>query len=328
MEQLNCLDKIRFSEYPLDDLRGDLGRVSTAGRWRPQRFLVDRRGLHLSSSRRTSSSAPCAQGRINPNTTAVTWSGQHTSYKKADLMIMGTLMRIETYLKLWLVSRSPDHLWPDIWSRMSKASQRKEWQQWAFEKAKLDNARKLRGIYSIDLEDVECKETMKTRGKIVRITRAGKPAANPTLADQSMHASLKLTNLREPEDHEDRIVEKGFNPINHKKLVRKFIPMPQAMNIVDAKAALDKELEKLENLPAWRLSKVKSKKDVILEAQKERNEVHFATLMVRIHYNITIWFTNLFLCPKLWKFLQWKQQWTRSGKIGEIFGVELDESQK
>ena len=35
---------------------------------------------------------------------------------------------------------------------------------------------------------------------------------------------------------------------------------------------------------------------------------------VRIHCNITIWFTNLFLCLKLWKSQQQKQQWTRNGK--------------
>ena len=49
---------------------------------------------------------------------------------------------------------------------------------------------------------------------------------------------------------------------------------------------------------------------------------------VRIHCNITIWCTNLFLCLKLWKFQQQKQRWTRNGKIGENFGVELGESQK
>ena len=35
---------------------------------------------------------------------------------------------------------------------------------------------------------------------------------------------------------------------------------------------------------------------------------------VKIHYSTTIWFTNLFLCLKLWKFLQRKQRWTRNGK--------------
>ena len=52
--------------------------------------------------------------------------------------------------------------------------------------------------------------------------------------------------------------------------------MPQPMKIPDAGAAAD-------NLPAWKLDKVKSKEDVILEAQKEKKKVHFATLMVICH---------------------------------------------
>ena len=51
-------------------------------------------------------------------------------------------------------------------------------------------------------------------------------------------------------------------------------------------------------------------------------------LAVKIHYSTTIWFANLFLCLKLWKFWQQKQWWTRNGKIGKIFGVEPDESMK
>ena len=44
----------------------------------------------------------------------------------------------------------PDTLWPEIWKDMSGASKRKEKQKWAVEKAKLDNARRFRGIYFID----------------------------------------------------------------------------------------------------------------------------------------------------------------------------------
>ena len=35
---------------------------------------------------------------------------------------------------------------------------------------------------------------------------------------------------------------------------------------------------------------------------------------VRIHKSTTTWFTNLFPCLKLWKFLQQKQRWTRNRK--------------
>ena len=49
---------------------------------------------------------------------------------------------------------------------------------------------------------------------------------------------------------------------------------------------------------------------------------------VKIHYSTTIWFTNLFPCLKLWKFLRRKQRWQGMGKIGENFGVGPDKSQK
>ena len=50
---------------------------------------------------------------------------------------------------------------------------------------------------------------------------------------------------------------------------RKFIPMPKALQISEAKAAVDKEWEKLEKLPAWQLTNVRTKKEVIDEARKE-----------------------------------------------------------
>ena len=44
----------------------------------------------------------------------------------------------------------PHLLWPEIWKDMSEASKRRENQKWAIEKPKLDNARKLLGIYFFD----------------------------------------------------------------------------------------------------------------------------------------------------------------------------------
>ena len=59
--------------------------------------------------------------------------------------------------------------------------------------------------------------------------------------------------------------------------------MLQALKIPEAEAAVDKEWEKGEKLPAWQLTKVKSKKEVILEAQQEQITDHFATLMDICH---------------------------------------------
>ena len=63
-----------------------------------------------------------------------------------------------------------------------------------------------------------------------------------------------------PSNHEDHIAGKGENSLQHYNLVHKFIPMPQAMKIPAAKAAVDKEWVKLEKISAWNLTKVKSKK--------------------------------------------------------------------
>ena len=65
--------------------------------------------------------------------------------------------------------------------------------------------------------------------------------------------------------------------------MHKLIPMLQAMKIPGAKAAVDKEWKKLETTPAWQLGKFKSKKEVILEAQRDKRKVHFASLMDICH---------------------------------------------
>ena len=67
-------------------------------------------------------------------------------------------------------------------------------------------------------------------------------------------------------------------------LVRKFIPMPQAMKIPAAKAAVDKEWRKLEKISAWNLTKVRSKKEVIDKARTKGAKVHFASLMDICHF--------------------------------------------
>ena len=55
--------------------------------------------------------------------------------------------------------------------------------------------------------------------------------------------------------HEDRIAGKGITSMTHHNLVHKSIPMPQAMKIPDAKAAVVKAWKKLETIPAWNLEK-------------------------------------------------------------------------
>ena len=84
--------------------------------------------------------------------------------------------------------------------------------------------------------------------------------------------------------HEDIIAGRGDNSLQHYNLVHKLIPKPQAMKIPAAKAAVDKEWEKLEKIPAWDLTKVRSKSEVIDEARTKGAKVHFASLMDICHW--------------------------------------------
>ena len=77
-----------------------------------------------------------------------------------------------------------------------------------------------------------------------------------------------------PSNHEDHIAGKGENSLQHYNLVHKFIHVLQAMQIPAAKAAVDKEWEKLEKFSAWNLTKVRSKKEVIDEARTKGAKVH------------------------------------------------------
>ena len=86
-----------------------------------------------------------------------------------------------------------------------------------------------------------------------------------------------------PNRHQDHIAGKGENSLQHYNLVHKFIPMPQAMKIPAAKAAVEKEWEKWEKISAWNLTKVRSNKEVIDEARTSGATVHFASLMDTSH---------------------------------------------
>ena len=63
-----------------------------------------------------------------------------------------------------LTSR-PEHLWPELWKSMGKNAKLEERQKWSNEKLHVENARKLRGIYFIDPEEKEFKETIKNARK-------------------------------------------------------------------------------------------------------------------------------------------------------------------
>ena len=202
-----------------------------------------------------------------------------------------------------------------------KKAKLKERQKWSNEKLHLENARKLRGIYFIDPEDKEFKETIKNARKKLEtsvapampckiIKNCGSNASNKIktrlacILEASESTRLRMGESL-PNHHEDHIAGKGDNSLQHYNLVHKFIPMPQAMKIPAAKAAVDKEWEKLENISAWNLTKVRSKREVIDEARTKGAKVHFASLMDKSHL----------------KKLNWRQS-TKNTKV-ELYSVVI-----
>ena len=80
------------------------------------------------------------------------------------------------------------------------------------------------------------------------------------------------------------MLQKGINSLSHYNLVHMFIPMPQALKKYRMRRLQwERELEKLENMPAWQLTKVRNKKEVIEEARNEGRKVPFASLMDLCH---------------------------------------------
>ena len=182
------------------------------------------------------------------------------SSRRSALMFVGTLMALETCLILGQVSHNllystkklltdicrpggrltrkqltsrPDHLWPELWKSMGKHAKLKEKPKWSEEKIHLENARKLRGISFIDLEDKEFKETIKSARKKLETSVAlampckivkkncGSGASNKAKTKLAcILAADESTRLRMgnsiPHYHQDHIAGK-----------RKFITAPQ-----------------------------------------------------------------------------------------------------
>ena len=210
-----------------------------------------------------------------------------------------TLFR-ERLTRKQLTSR-PDHLWPELWKSMGKHAKLKEKQKWSNEKIHLENARKLRGIYFIDPEDTEFKETIKNARKKLETSVApampckimkkncgsnGSNKAKTRLAcilEADESTRLRMGNSV-PNHLEDHIVGKGDDSLQHYNLIHKYILIPQATKIPAAKAAVDKEWENWRKFRrgTWQKSEVRKRwsmkqgtthksLDVLLEKNIEDN---------------------------------------------------------
>ena len=157
----------------------------------------------------------------------------------------------------------PDQSWPELWRGMSRNAKLREKHKWAIEKPKLDNARRLRGIYFIDPEDKEFKETSRKArnwkhqwfepcfARHERKASVERSVARLMISSLNLRVSWKPVNPQECvwQNFYQKIMttilqEKGTNSPQHYNLVHNF-PMPHAMKIPAVEAAVDQEWEKL-----------------------------------------------------------------------------------
>ena len=165
------------------------------------------------------------------------------------------MVGVETYKKTKHFSSSR-HMARYVDAHVSDAGNKKAKQRWAIEKPQLDNARQLRGIFFIEPNDEEFKITMKNaRRKLEVPMPAAMPDKIPIKSSGETHRNIgkrktkirlccccrRKHKARRRWTHQDHITSKGTNSTTHYSLVHKFIPMPQALKIPDAKAAVEKE---------------------------------------------------------------------------------------
>ena len=94
----------------------------------------------------------------------------------------------ERLTKLQVTSR-PDRLWPELWTKFGRNAKLREKQKWSIEKPKLDNTRRLWGIYFIELKDTELKETMKNACKKLETPVA--PAMPSKISKKNKHGETR-----------------------------------------------------------------------------------------------------------------------------------------
>ena len=126
-----------------------------------------------------------------------------------------------------LTSR-PDHLWPGLWTKLGRNVKLKERDKWAIEKPKLNYARRLRGIYFIDPEDKELRETIKNTPKKLETMapavpcKTSKKCKHGETRGKTNEFKSKLACILEasestrlrveeslPDNHEDHVAGKG-----------------------------------------------------------------------------------------------------------------------
>ena len=170
----------------------------------------------------------------------------------------------------------PDYVWPEVWTKIGKAAQNREKQKMGERETEAWQCSKAERDLFLDPDDKEYSEIIKNARR--KLERPMAPAM-PCKRDKQ-HYSIVKTNV-EAENGPWEGVQNNENlkiALLGKDLLLwhfiiwciSFSQCHKRWRFWMPKTAVDKEWKKLETIPAWGLRKVKSKKKIILESQRDK----------------------------------------------------------
>ena len=272
--------------------------------------MVYSRRLYLSSSYWTESSITPAERRIILFSAEIHWCHQVNSHRfgcstrKTDWRLLECRRRqksvrfVDRFHEIHTIGRNsserihvvrekrltrirttsrPDHIWPDAWTRIGKAAQRREKTRMGNRETETRTCQKIeRHLFywsewwRVQRHHSKCKAKVgDIKGSCNAMQKSVLPGMHTGNQAKASEAKTRFSCITEAHEstrqraesvtrriHEEHFAGKRQNSVLHCSLVHKFIPTLQAMKITDAKAAMDKEWKKLETIPAWVVRKV------------------------------------------------------------------------
>ena len=177
---------------------------------------------------------------------------------------------------------------------MGKAQKRKASADWALEKPKRDAAREKHGLVPVSAADDVYKRLLsEARAKLSLPKSPAMPcftcreasleaitASKVQEKDNFGHLLASSKNVPGPRPHDEHVAPKGASSEEWFGLVHTPIDIPKALKIPEGRAALEKDWKKLENpeRPAWDVSRVRPKAEVIAESERTGKPAHFGSL--------------------------------------------------
>ena len=205
--------------------------------------------------------------------------------------------------KIQTTSR-PDHTWPDAWIRIGKAGQRREKQEWAIEKPKLEYARNLRGIHSIDPSDEEYKDIIENARRKLETPKAAAMPCNRAFSQACIRATVVSKTKKNQgiscitEAHKS--TRQRTESVT-KRIHEEHIATIWCINLFRCRKQWRFQMQRQhwtrngKSLRKFQHRTVTSKKEVLQEAQKNNNKVHVASRITKeeLCFEETLWKTTL-----------------------------------